>query len=170
MKINNPMKKLFLLLAVVAISSCQAQEKQFSEAALKANLISLEGDNTNLNAILKRQEGKTVVIEIWASWCSDCIKAMPLLKQTQADNPKVEYIFISMDKAADKWKAGIEKHKLEGAHYWAPDGMKGAFGTGIDLDWIPRYIVVDKTGKVILYRATEKEYDQVNAILKKSKK
>lgn len=163
-------KQLLLLLAVITISSCNAQEKQFSEAALKESLIGLDGNNANLKTILKRNEGKTVIIEVWASWCGDCVKAMPLLKQTQADNPDVSYVFISMDRTADAWKAGIEKHKLEGAHFWSPDGMKGVFGKSIDLDWIPRYIVVDKTGKVILYRATEKEYDQVKAILKKNKK
>jgi hypothetical protein len=33
---------------------------------------------------------------------------MPKLKELQANNPDVDYVFISMDKAADKWEAGIE--------------------------------------------------------------
>jgi len=159
------MKKIILTLSVIAMVACQAQEKQFSEQALKQKLISLEGNEINLGTILKRHEGKTVVIDIWASWCGDCVKAMPLIKQAQADHPKADYVFISMDKTADSWKTGIEKHELKGEHYWAPDGMKGLFGTAIDLDWIPRYIVIDKKGKALLYRATEKEFDQVKAIL-----
>jgi thiol-disulfide isomerase/thioredoxin len=165
------MKKIFLTLAVIAIGSCQAQEKQFTKEALTQKLISLEGDESNFGSIVKRYEGKTILIEVWASWCGDCVKAMPLVKQTQADNPNVQYVFISMDKTADKWKEGITKHKLEGVHYWAPDGMKGAFGKSIDLDWIPRYIIIDKNGKVVLYRAVETDFAKINAILKdKSKK
>jgi thiol-disulfide isomerase/thioredoxin len=164
------MKKILLLLCAVVAASCHAQEKQFTKEALSEKIASLEGDNVSLDAILKRHQGKTVMIEIWASWCGDCVKAMPLLKTTQAANPDVDYIFISMDKAADKWKEGIEKHNLKGEHYWAVDGMKGAFGKSIDLDWIPRYIIIDKSGKVILYHAIEKDFDKINATLKTARK
>jgi thiol-disulfide isomerase/thioredoxin len=164
------MKRIFLTLAVITLASCQAQEKQFTKEALKEKLISLEGDESDFGSIIKRHEGKTILIEIWASWCGDCVKAMPLVKQTQAGNPDVEYIFISMDKSVDKWKEGITKHALEGVHYWAPSGQKGAFGKAIDLDWIPRYIIVDKKGKVALYRAVETDFKKINAILKEKTK
>jgi thiol-disulfide isomerase/thioredoxin len=164
------MKKTLILLCAVIAVTCRAQEKQFTKEALSEKIISLNGDNVTLDAILKRHQGKTVMIEVWASWCGDCVKAMPLLKQTQADNPNVDYIFISMDKAADKWKEGIEKHDLKGEHYWAVDGMKGAFGQSIELDWIPRYILIDKSGKVLLYHATEKDFDKLNATLKTARK
>ena len=77
----------------------------------------------------------------------------------------MDYVFISMDKAADKWKTGIEKHALEGDHYMANDQMEGVFGTAIDLDWIPRYIILDKTGKIVLYRAIETDFDLINETL-----
>lgn len=160
------MKRILMVLSIVITASCNAQEKQFSPTALSQNLISLEGNETAFKSIVKRHEGKTVLIEVWASWCSDCVKAMPQLKETQANNPDVDYVFISMDKSADKWKEGITKHDLKGEHYWAPDGMKGAFGKAIDLDWIPRYIIIDKTGKVMIYRATEKDFATINATLK----
>jgi thiol-disulfide isomerase/thioredoxin len=108
------------------------------------------------------------VIEFWASWCSDCVKAMPKVKDMQANNPTVDYVFISMDKSFDKWKAGIEKHEINGDHFWVNDPklMKGEFGKSIDLDWIPRYIILDKTGKIITYRAIETDFEQINATLK----
>lgn len=157
---------MLIVLFAVAMSSCSAQEKQFSKEALETKLTSLEAGDIPFGAILKRHEGKAVMIEVWASWCGDCVKAMPQLKKTQAANPDVDYIFISMDKSAGKWKKGIEKHKLAGEHYWAADGMKGEFGKSISLDWIPRYIIIDKTGKVIIYRAVETDFDKINTTLK----
>jgi hypothetical protein len=74
-----------------------------------------------------------------------------------------------MDKTADKWKAGIEKHQLKGDHFLANDGMKGAFGKAIDLDWIPRYIIIDKNGKIVLYRAIETDFEKINTTLKSLK-
>jgi hypothetical protein len=45
--------------------------------------------------------------------------------------------------------------------------MKGSFGKSIDLDWIPRYIVIDKKGKVVLYRAIESDFEKIETELKK---
>lgn len=162
----NIMKRILLTVCLAVIASCSAQEKQFSKEALAEKLISENGNNVPFDAILQKHKGKTVLIEVWASWCGDCVKAMPHLKETQAANPDVDYVFISMDRVADKWKEGIQKHELKGDHYWAADGMKGAFGKSVDLDWIPRYIIIDKNGKVVLYRAIEKDFDKINATLK----
>jgi thiol-disulfide isomerase/thioredoxin len=165
------MKKIFVLfIAFVAISCTNAQQKTaFSKEALSETLLSTDGSQVAFKDILKKYKGKTLVIEVWASWCGDCVKAMPKIKELQANNPDVAYVFISMDKAADKWKIGVEKHELKGEHFMANDQMKGVFGKAIDLDWIPRYIIIDKKGKIVLYRAIETDFDQINETLKKLK-
>jgi thiol-disulfide isomerase/thioredoxin len=61
---------------------------------------------------------------MWASWCGDCVK-MPKIKELQANNPDVDYVFISMDKTADKWLTGIDKHELKGDHFMANDQQQG---------------------------------------------
>jgi thiol-disulfide isomerase/thioredoxin len=159
------MKKISLLL-LFAMASCNAQDKQFTDQALDQKLQTPDGHETTLRAIIDKHKGHTVMIENWASWCGDCVKAMPKLKATMAANPAVDYVFISMDKSAEKWKEGIDKHQLKGDHYWAAEGMKGPFGQAIDLDWIPRYIILDKTGKVVVYRAIETDFDKIGKTLK----
>ncbi|WP_125719765.1 TlpA family protein disulfide reductase [Flavobacterium ustbae] len=162
------MKQIALaLIAFITFSCSQAQKTSFSKEALSEKLLASDGSQVAFKNILKKYKGKTLVIEVWASWCGDCVKAMPKLKELQANNPDVSYLFISADKTAEKWKAGIEKHELNtGDHYMMNDGMKGLFGKAIDLDWIPRYIVVDKTGKIVLYRAIETDFDKIDATLK----
>jgi hypothetical protein len=56
-----------------------------------------------------------------------------------------------MDKTADKWLTGIDKHELKGDHFMANDQQQGVFGNRFGL--VPRYIIVDKTGKIVLYHA-----------------
>ncbi|MGK4568906.1 TlpA family protein disulfide reductase [Flavobacterium sp. 3HN19-14] len=167
------MKNLFLSLIVIisSVACTKAQKTSFSDLALKERLTALDGAEVTFGDIINQNKGKTVVIECWASWCGDCVKAMPKLKELQASNPDVAYVFISMDKVVDKWKEGIAKHDLKGQHFWVNDKdlMKGSFGKSIDLDWIPRYIVVDKTGKIILYRAIETDFEKINALLKTQK-
>jgi len=164
------MKKILALLIIFTIVSCSnAQKTAFSKEALSEKLLAADGQQVPFESILKKHEGKTLVIEVWASWCGDCVKAMPKIKELQANNPDVAYVFISMDKTADKWKSGIEKHELKGDHFMANDQMKGVFGKAIDLDWIPRYIIIDKTGKIVLYRAIETDFEKIDATLKKLK-
>lgn len=164
------MKQLVILLIAFATFSCtNAQKNTFSEVALSEKLLSTDESQTAFKDILNKYKGKTLVIEVWASWCGDCVKAMPKIKELQANNPNVSYLFISADKTADKWKSGIEKHQLKGDHFMMYDGMKGTFGKAIDLDWIPRYIIIDKTGKIVTYRAIETDFDKINETLKNLK-
>ncbi len=165
------MKKLFALVIAFATFSCtsNAQKTSFSETALSETLLTPNGGQIAFKDIVKKHKGKTTLIEVWASWCGDCVKAMPKVKELQANHPEVAFTFISMDKTSDKWLAGIEKHELKGDHYMANDQMKGIFGQAIDLDWIPRYIIIDKTGKIVLYRAIEKDFDLINETLNKLK-
>lgn len=161
------MKKiaLYLLTTVTALSCSNAQNKEFSKESLSKKIISIDNKEISFSEILKKHNGKVTVIEVWASWCSDCVKAMPKVKELQANNPDVAYVFISMDKTADKWKTGIEKHEIKGDHFMANDQMKGVFAKAIDLDWIPRYIIIDKTGKIVLYRAIETDFEKINTTL-----
>jgi thiol-disulfide isomerase/thioredoxin len=162
------MKKIFLILITMSsiLSSCS--QKQFSKETLKINLTSIEGKEFVFQDIINQYKGKTIVLEIWASWCSDCVKAMPKVKELQANNPDVVYLFVSMDKKQDKWLEGIEKYDIKGTHYWANDMdmMKGKFGKSIDLDWIPRYMIIDKNQQIVTYRAIETDFEQINATLK----
>ena len=160
---------LSLLIVVTGALYSFVKKDVFSKTGVSETLLTPDGNQTAFKEVLEKHKGKVLVIEIWASWCSDCVKAMPKVKELQTGNPNVDYIFISMDKTADKWKAGIEKHELSGDHYMAKDGMKGVFGSAIDLDWIPRYIIVDKKGKIVLYRAIETDFDKIDSTLKSLK-
>lgn len=149
-------KVLSLLMIVVGLTSCsQAQQTEFKEEALSNTMKSVENTDITFQEILKKYEGKTIVIDVWASWCSDCIKGMPKVKTLQEKYPDVTYLFISMDKNYDSWINGIEKYDVKGEHYLTSDGMKGVFGKSINLSWIPRYLVVDKTGKIALFKVIE---------------
>ena len=151
------MKKILLsfMVAITTISCSQAQKTEFTPEAMKSVLTATDKSETTFQQVIEDNKGKIVVIDVWASWCSDCIKGFPKYKELQAQFPDVTYLYISMDKEWERWIVGAEMHQLKGQHFWAQDGMKGVFGKSIDLDWIPRYMVVDKEGKIALYNAIE---------------
>ncbi|MEN9488424.1 MAG: hypothetical protein RL494_689 [Bacteroidota bacterium] len=163
------MKKILSILSLflLNISCSNAQMTTFTPTALSDKLISRDGSEINLNRIILSHKDKTIVIEVWASWCSDCVKNMPNIKKLQETHTNADFVFLSCDKSMDAWAKGIEKHELKGDHYLIPDGMKGTFAKAIDLNWIPRYIIVDKTGKIALYNAIETDFEKINTLLKK---
>lgn len=166
------MKKAFFILifaiaAFVTYSYTQKKEEtHFKKEALENKMIAPDGSQLTFKEILKKYKGKTVVMDVWASWCSDCIKGMPKVKALQAEHPEVVYLFISMDKTPEAWKKGIEKYEVNGEHYMATDGMKGVFGKAISLDWIPRYMVINPKGKIALFKAIEADDERLNETLK----
>ncbi len=163
------MKKILATLALgITLTSCNAQT-EFSKESLATNLTTTDNKEISFEKILKQNEGKTVVIDVWASWCSDCIKSMPQVKELKAQYPDVAFINLSCDKTFDAWRNGIEKHEVSGENYLIKDGMKGEFGKSIQLDWIPRFIVVDKKGKIALFRAIEKDFDLIKETIEKAK-
>jgi thiol-disulfide isomerase/thioredoxin len=160
-------KSLYALAMSLFLFSCsKAQKTTFSTEALSSALGTTAGNTQTFQEILEAHKGKVTLVEIWASWCSDCVKAMPKLKAIQAEFPQVNYVFLSADKTPEKWAEGIAKHQLQGDHYLIPDGMKGSFGKSIDLDWIPRYIILDANGKIITYRAIETDFETIKTTLK----
>jgi thiol-disulfide isomerase/thioredoxin len=165
------MKKLVSMVAIFILNfACtSAQKTEFALEALNYNLKTTSNEDVLFKDVLKKYEGKTIVLEVWASWCGDCVKNMPKIKQLQSENPDLSYVFLSVDKTDKAWIKGIEKHALQGDHYLITDGMKGKFGKAIDLDWIPRYIIIDKTGKIALYRAIETDFVTINTIIKQIK-
>lgn len=158
---------VFALAAFVIYSYTNRQDdKAFKKEALENQMIALDGSSVAFKDILKKYKGKTIVIDVWASWCSDCIKGMPKVKALQTEFPNATYLFLSMDKTPEAWKKGIEKYEVVGEHYMATDGMKGVFGKSIDLNWIPRYMVIDKKGKIALFRAIEADDTKLIETLK----
>lgn len=149
------MKKLFLFFLIVStLLNCQNEPiTSFSDEALNDEFIAFDGSLLSFSTILEKHKGKTIFVDVWASWCKDCVKSLSKLKELQNDYSNTTYVYLSLDKSINAWKKGIQKHELRGDHYYMQSGWNGAMGKFLDLDWIPRYIVVDDEGKIVVFRA-----------------
>lgn len=160
------MKQIILILLAFIFFACKAQEKTvFSKEVLSAPMISFSGEELTFNNVIERYKGKKTIIDVWASWCPDCIKGLPKLKKLQEKHSNTNYVFISLDKNQNAWKRGINRYSIKGNHYYVEGGWKSIFAKHIDLDWIPRYIVIDETGKLLIYRAIEADDSRIINVL-----
>jgi len=172
--IMRTIRQLWVILLSLPMMSISCQNtppdhQQFSAEALALPLQQTDNKAVAFGEALKSGQNKIILVEVWASWCSDCVKAMPWVKKMQAQYPNLHLMFVSMDKSYDKWLAGVDKHQLKGVQLWAPDGMQGAWGKSIDLNWIPRYILIDRQGRVVKYMATEKDVEALETLIKQLK-
>ncbi|MHB0754304.1 TlpA family protein disulfide reductase [Polaribacter sp. M15] len=150
------MKKIFILFAVLLLFSCSEDQKQFSEEANLEMLVGLDKSKTTLREVLHQHKGKKIMIDVWASWCKDCIVGFPKVKALQKEFPEVVFLFLSVDRSNPSWKKAIKKYNLKGEHYNLPNGMNdGDFVDFINLSWIPRYMIVDEKGEITLFKATK---------------
>jgi len=76
------------------------------------------------------------------------------------------FLFLSLDKTTENWKKAIKTFKIKGEHYYIASGWKGDFCSSIDLDWIPRYIVINPEGEIALYKAIKADDSRIESILK----
>ena len=158
-----------LLLSVISCSQTPAP-KYFTDEALNEKMTTLEGTQIAFKDILAKHSGKTIVIDVWASWCPDCIKGMPKVHSLQKQFPEAVYVFLSYDREDAAWKRGIEKYDVNGEHYHVGNNMKkGAFSEAVKLDWIPRYMVIDSKGEIVLFKAVEADDEKLIATLKQLK-
>ncbi|WCM42584.1 TlpA family protein disulfide reductase [Flavobacterium sp. CBA20B-1] len=137
----------------ITTDSVAVSNEAFSAVTLNKMFEDPSGNKISFQNILAKHKGAPIVIDVWASWCPDCIKGFPELKNLQQQYPNAAYVFLSLDKTKNKWTEAIKKYDLKGDHYYLNEKMKDEFGQSIQLDWIPRYIVVDAQGNIALKKA-----------------
>ena len=157
-----------LLILSLLISSCNFETpKEFSEKALNDHFFTVDNKTVQLKEILEIHKEKKMLINVWASWCKDCIMSIPKMKELQVNIPNVTYVFISSDRNIHAWKKALKKYKIKGEHYFMKKGMDGDFGDFLNSNWIPRYLVVNEIGFVDLFKATKITDRRIVSALKK---
>lgn len=162
------LKKIIVLVFVSFLASCSLETPtEFSEKALLEKVYDLNDEVSTFKDVIDQYKGKKVLIDVWASWCRDCLVGMPKVKELQTAFPEVVYLFLSVDEKKSSWKRGVKRYDVIGEHYNLPQGMKKGDLVGfLNLSWIPRYVVVDENGKIILFNATDASDENIIKVLK----
>jgi thiol-disulfide isomerase/thioredoxin len=162
------MKKLALVLmiSIFGLSYSQQQPKvlktSFSKEALVQKLEDEEGKNISVQQILDQHKGKVLVIDFWAGWCRDCLKALPKAEELEKNNPNVDFVFLSLERSKEGFDKSLERFNMKDkSNYWFASGWKNDFNNYIDLNWIPRYMIVDQKSSIAKYYAISPEDPEI---------
>ena len=99
-------------------------------------------------------KGKFVYIDVWATWCGPCRGEIPHLKKLEEKyhGKDIEFVSLSCDQDKEAWKKMVTKDELKGVQLYI--GSKASFMDDYMIAGIPRFILLDKEGKVVSAQMT----------------
>lgn len=113
------------------------------------NYINYDGGKSSLSDF----RGSYVFIDVWATWCGPCKYEFPFIGKVEKafHDKNIKFVSISVDRLKDeqKWRDMIKVEGLSGIHLLADKEIESAFTAGYYIQGIPRFIVLDKEGKII---------------------
>lgn len=114
----------------------------------------IEGNRVRLDQF----KGKTLFINIWASWCGPCRIEMPYIHSLYGklkDNPNIAFLMIATDEDFNKSKNFIQDKGYTFPVYHAFEGLNSSLFT----EAIPTTVVVSPEGKVIYFLNGTNNFD-----------
>jgi Redoxin len=103
-------------------------------------------------------KGKILYIDVWATSCAPCIAKFPDAKQLknrlklpQIDT-LIQFVNICTGESKSKWKKLLKQHQPIGINLYSNDTTLEKLW---NLDAVPRYILVDTSGKIMCYMFME---------------
>lgn len=137
------------------------------------NYTNTEGEEVSLENL----KGKSVYVDVWATWCGPCKREIPHLKELEAqyhDNEDIVFMSVSIDKMEDKdkWLKMVEEKELGGVQLMADNDWKSSICKDYAIRGIPRFLLIDKNGNIMdknAPRPSSKEIKEVMADLAQSK-
>lgn len=165
----------YLLPLFVAISmafvSCQDTEGKLMNGML---LPDIELPDANGQTIaLSSLQGKLVLVDIWASWCTPCRKQNPKIveiykkyKDASFDGAEGFVVYnISLDSDKAAWLKAIKDDKLIWpTHVSELKGWESKAVETYNIDAVPTSYLIDGTGMII---GTDLNHRQLEQILQK---
>ena len=126
-------------------------------------------DMTGKDVSLSDFKGKIVYIDLWATWCGPCKKEIPHLKDLEKEyhGKNIVFIGISVDVSKDKqkWAEFVKAQQLSGVQLFGGDAIKDGIMKEYKVKGIPRFILIDKNGKLISADAPRPSSPEIRPVL-----
>lgn len=112
--------------------------------------------------------GKVVVIDVWATWCVPCLQMMPYFRQLEKELSEPDLAFLSVCVGAipekDLWLKLVKEKQLSGNVIFIDNWTRG-FAKDYRVSSVPRFMIIDRQGKVFSYAAPAPKYPQLKQLI-----
>jgi len=142
--------KTFTLLAALLLSSSALAAQDLGlpvgSSAPAAELETLDGKPANLSEWVGK---KPVLMEFWATWCSNCEQLEPIMKamhRKYGDRVAFIGVAVSVNQSTARVKAYVERHELPWIQLY---DRRGIASGEYDAPATSYVVVLDAAGKVV---------------------
>lgn len=115
-------------------------------------------DTAGVEVRLSSFRGKYVILDFWATWCGDCRREIPMLKELYENQAlhsidqkdDVRWLSFSFDDKEENWRNFLRKEQfpwpqVSNLKRTREDPTYKAYL----LHWIPAFFIIDPTGKIV---------------------
>jgi thiol-disulfide isomerase/thioredoxin len=164
-------KSLVILLISLGFISCKKEvvKETFKEKNLQVSSVKTY-TYIELKPLLEKNDGKTYIVNFWATWCAPCVKELPYFEKIKKeyDDKNVEVLLVSLDfpkQVEKKLIPFINKRKLNSKVVLLDDINEDVWIKSIDENWsgaIPATLIYNKNKRKFYehsfdYETLEKE-------------
>ena len=133
-------------------------------------------DGKGADVVLSAHRGKVVVLSFWASWCTYCLKELPVLEKIQRvlGKERIEVIAVNIDRNRSNFLA--MRRQLRNFEFTMARDERQAVADQYGANLLPFLVMVDKSGHVAYVHTgySEKQLDgfveEINGLLDESGK
>jgi thiol-disulfide isomerase/thioredoxin len=149
----------------------QAPDEKLADAAklrlLKEQMVgkpvnlqftAVDGSTVDLQAL----RGKIVLVDFWATWCPDCLRDMPAIRQIyqKYKDKGFAVIGISLDKDAQALSNFVARKLIPWPQYFDGQGWGNDFATKYGVRAIPEMWLIDQRGDLVSTDVSAGKLDQ----------
>ncbi|HMP98926.1 MAG TPA: TlpA disulfide reductase family protein [Cyclobacteriaceae bacterium] len=95
--------------------------------------------------------GKLVYIDVWATWCGPCIAEHPNWNKMMDEykDKDIAFVSISIDDSKEPWLKMVTQKNMGGHQWFTENAWQSELAQHYNIRGIPRFILLDKEGKII---------------------
>ena len=162
MRLKHYLSCMLILLSFVTVNAQEKKELKEGDQAPTFKYLDINGKEVSLSDL----KGKYVYIDVWATWCGPCQYELPHLKELEKkmNGKKIVFVSISCDKDKAAWEKMVKEQGLGGVQLH--NGGDREFMTAFGIRGIPRFILLDKEGKVVNANMTRPSNAETEKTLK----
>jgi thiol-disulfide isomerase/thioredoxin len=144
------------------LSETSSFKNQFHQLSA-VYLTTKDGKKLTLMDIFNKEKTDFILIDLWASWCAPCRLQLPAFKKfkKEFEHKNIKFMSFSIDENAESWIKALKEENAFNDQYLLTNYPSSPLTKFFNIATIPRYLLLDKTGKVIndrFYLPTDVEF------------